>query len=288
MRRPRATAASVLARALPLALALSTGTVVGWAAAAPASGAIATAASPSSARGVWATTPGGAEWSSLTPAQRQVLAPLATEWNGLDATGKEKWLEVAGRFPRMGADEQSRVRARMVEWVHMSPQQRSQARLVFQETRDVSKEQRQALWQQYQSLPDDKKKELAQKELARRGPASAPGAASAAHARAASGADGLQAKSNVVKAPNPSAASPRAVAPVVVQARPGATTTLITKTPTPPAHQREGQPKIAVGPNDVDPTTLLPRRGAQVAASATVGRARAAGASHPGPAASHP
>jgi hypothetical protein len=52
----------------------------------------------------------------------------------------------------------------------------------------------------------------------------------------------------------------------MVQAAPGATTTLISKRPAPPSHQQPGLPKIAATPNFVDKQTLLPQRGAQGAA----------------------
>ena len=52
------------------------------------------------------------------------------------------------------------------------------------------------------------------------------------------------AKANLV--PNPTLAQPpRPVSPTMVQAAPGATTTLITRHPTPPPHQQSGMPKIA-------------------------------------------
>ena len=56
----------------------------------------------------------------------------------------------------------------------------------------------------------------------------------------------------------PCAAPPRPVAPTVVQAQPGATTTLISKPPAPPPHQQPGLPKIAATPGFVDQATLLP------------------------------
>jgi hypothetical protein len=68
--------------------------------------------------------------------------------------------------------------------------------------------------------------------------------------------------------PNPAfAAPPKVIAPSVVQARPGATTTLITKRPTPPSHQQAGLPKIAATPEFVNKATLLPQRGPQGAAT---------------------
>ena len=60
---------------------------------------------------------------------------------------------------------------------------------------------------------------------------------------------------------------PTAVAPTVVQAAPGATTTLVTRQASPPVHQQTGMPKIAATPGFVDRSTLLPKRGPQGAAT---------------------
>ena len=73
----------------------------------------------------------GAAWSKLTAAQKQVLAPLQKDWSGLDAQRREKWVEVASRFNTLPAEEQVRVKERMVEWARMTPAQRTRARLVF-------------------------------------------------------------------------------------------------------------------------------------------------------------
>jgi hypothetical protein len=59
----------------------------------------------------------------------------------------------------------------------------------------------------------------------------------------------------------------RPVAPAVVQVRPGASTAPITRPRLPPLHHQAGLPKIAATADFVDPVTLLPRRGAQAAAS---------------------
>jgi hypothetical protein len=60
------------------------------------------------------------------------------------------------------------------------------------------------------------------------------------------------------------------VAATVIQARPGATTTLVSKPPTPPVHQQIGLPKITASPSFVDKATLLPIRGPQGAATVSV------------------
>jgi len=60
------------------------------------------------------------------------------------------------------------------------------------------------------------------------------------------------------------------VAPTVVQAKPGATTNLMSRSATPPTHQQPGLAKIAATPGLVDSVTLLPRRGSQGAAARTL------------------
>ena len=215
---------------------------------------------------------GGPRWSDLSPAHRQVLAPLAGAWNTLDARAKERWIDVAGRFPKMPPDEQQRANQRMVEWAHMTVAQRIQARRNFQETRNISKEEREARWKAYQALPEEKKRELAAKRAA--APASAASTNVAVHRRGPPPLYSVQPKSNVIgpAAPVRTAAGS---APLATPVRPGVTTTLLTRRASPPAHQHDGGPKIATGPNSVDRTTLLPRR-TTVAAASTAASAPAA------------
>ena len=40
-------------------------------------------------------------WEQLNPQQKEVLAPLAQEWNGMDAAKRKKWLGIAKRYPGM-------------------------------------------------------------------------------------------------------------------------------------------------------------------------------------------
>lgn len=199
-------------------------------------------------------------WASLTPAQQQALAPLQREWPAIDGTRKQKWLEVAAKFPRMPADERQRVQARMAEWARMTPTERAGARMQYQEVKRVPAEERQAKWQAYQALSPEERSSLASRakpaaKAASGGDASRPRAV----AEAASGAS---VKRNVVVTTGTTPPA-RVVAPTVVQARPGATTTSITKRASPPLHHQAGLPKIAATPGFVDPATLLPRRGAQ-------------------------
>jgi hypothetical protein len=216
---------------------------------------------------------GGPRWAEQCPAHRKVLAPLAGDWNGLDARSKERWMDVAGRYPTMAPDEQQRANQRMGEWARMTVAERTQARMNFQETRNVSKEEREARWKAYQALPDDKKRELAAKRVA--APASAASANVAVVRRhLPPPLDTVQPKNNVIGPAAPLRAAAGST-PAATQ-RPGVTTTLMTRRATPPAHQRDGAPKIAAGPNSVDRTTLLPKH-------TTVANAAGTAASAPAP-----
>ena len=219
----------------------------------------ATAATPRTA------APARPAWQALSAQQRTALAPLERDWGMIDAPRKAKWLEVASRFPAMPAADQQRLQERMAEWARMTPVERGRARLSFQESKLLSPEQKQARWEAYQALPDEERKALAVRakpvEERARGaaaPVSAtPSASAAAAARAPAG---------------PKAATPAAlakpVAPTLVQAKPGATTTLMTAPVLPPTHHRPGEPKIAAQPGQVNPATLLPQSGPQAAAAA--------------------
>jgi Protein of unknown function (DUF3106) len=194
------------------------------------------------------------EWQVLRPSQQSVLAPLKGDWNSLDSAQRQKWLELAARYPSMSADQQQRMQQRMSEWARMTPAQRGQARINFQQARTIPATDRQAQWEAYQALPTERKQALAQRQTA---PAPAPQPTPTGQLRRAP-VDALAAKSNTVT-PTP-APAPRAVGPSLVQAGPGATTRLITQAP-PAARPAAStpRPKIEVGPQAVDRTTLLPK-----------------------------
>lgn len=227
------------------------------------------------ASGLAARAESGPRWAELNPAQRSALAPLEREWPAIDAERKQKWVQIAGRFPTMAPAEQARVQARMGEWARMTPSERGKARLAYQEAKQVPAPDRQSRWDAYQALPPDQKRQLAARAVP-----PVPTSPSADPRRAAapvqkSGRELDQPKSNLVA--NPAlAVPPRPIAPTVVQAQPGATTSLMSRRPVPPAHQQPGLPKIAATPEFVDKATLLPQRGAQGAAAV-----RSAAASEP-------
>lgn len=191
----------------------------------------------------WPAAAAAKGFAALTPAQQTALAPLSRDWATMDAAGRQRWLEGASRFPTMPPAERERVQARMTEWARMSVADRSRARLQFQETRRISPRDREARWEAYKALPEAQRKAFEQR--ARHPPAGR-------RPTAASKRGGMQpGRTPTLKV----------VPPTLLQAAPGATTTLMS--PQPAAQvvpARVGQPKIASTPDKVDPKTLLPRR----------------------------
>ncbi len=232
---------------------------------------------------VHATDTGGAAWAALSAPQRNALAPLSGDWANLDPQQRQKWLEIAARFDQLSPAERERVQRRMGEWARLSPAERGQARANFQSAKQLSVDDRQARWEAYQALPEDQRRRLAAQGQA---PAPAPGPrtagaasaparpAAAAQPRPATAPGATRPKVNTV--PDPlSAAAPKPVGPTVVQAKPGASTRLITQQPTPqPEHQQPGMPKIAATSEFVDRKTLLPQRGPQSAGPASAPASR--------------
>lgn len=206
---------------------------------------------------------GGPAWAGLTPQQRGVLAPLERDWPSIDAPRKAKWLEVATRFPSMPAEERQRVQERMADWARMSPTERGRARLTFQESKQLSPADKQQRWEAYQALPDDRRRALVERGK--------PGTDANRKPQASVAPLGAAVPKKTADPQHASALTPlvKPVAPTIVQAKPGATTTLMTRSAAPPVHQQPGQPKIAAKPDQVNRNTLLPQRGPQAAAAAS-------------------
>lgn len=100
-------------------------------------------------------------WAELTPPQQQALAPLAGSWKTLTEGHKRKWLALSQNYPKMSADEQALLHSRMTEWAALTPQQRTQARLNFADTKKLPAKDKKAKWEAYQALPQEEKRKLA-------------------------------------------------------------------------------------------------------------------------------
>jgi hypothetical protein len=201
-----------------------------------------------------------ADWSALTPKQQALLAPLERDWADIADSQRSKWLSATPTLATMSGEEIKRVHDRMRDWTRLSASERVNARIGFQVARQLTAEQRQARWEAYQALPPEERQALADKAMARQR-AQAAGAARPPKALAS------QAKSNIVPAA-PKLVTPTPVATSLVQAKPGATTVLITRDAIQPRHQLAGQAKVVADPDLVDPHTLLPKTRKALPASA--------------------
>lgn len=199
-----------------------------------------------------------ANWSDLTPKQQALLAPLERDWSEISDTQRSKWLSATPTLAAMSGEEIKRVHDRIRDWTFLSGSERLNARISFQISRQLTAEQRQARWEAYQALPVEERKALADKAMARRQAlAEAPARASTPPA--------AQPKSRVAPA-SPRLTSPALVTSTLVQAKPGATTVLITRE----LAQARGQainPVRLSDPKLLDPNTLLPLKKAPPASA---------------------
>jgi hypothetical protein len=130
---------------------------------APAASAASHASAPASRASKAAKAVTHPLWRELAPGQQQALAPLAGQWDTLNEAQKRKWIAMSANYPKMSGDEQAKLHSRMTEWVALSPQQRSIARLNFGATQKLTPEDKKAKWEAYQALPPEEKKKLAAK-----------------------------------------------------------------------------------------------------------------------------
>lgn len=237
-----------------------------------------------------AETGSNPDWAQLTPVQQSALRPLAAQWPTLDATSKDKWLNVASRYPQLSPQEQERMQERMTQWAKLPPKARGEARLRFQQTRQLPSQERQEKWAAYQALSPEDRKALAQQARRKQKPVfladdmAGPREQSQVFSGRTPVAKVVEKKSNVVPNTLSSAPGQQSAAATLVKAGRGATTTLINERPTPPQHQQTGLPKIAATKGFVDPQTLLPKKGPQGAAMSPVAESAA---SRPAPALRH-
>lgn len=103
----------------------------------------------------------GPQWKELSPAQQQILRPLATSWNSLGVIQKGKWIAIAKNYPTMAPAEQEKLNGRMAEWAALKPRDRERARLNFAETKKIPPAERVANWEAYQALSPEEKQKLA-------------------------------------------------------------------------------------------------------------------------------
>ena len=67
-------------------------------------------------------------WGELNGEQRQILAPLESDWDQMEPQRKKKWVGIAKRYPKMKNDQQQRVQQQMQAWAKLTTAERRAAR----------------------------------------------------------------------------------------------------------------------------------------------------------------
>lgn len=99
-------------------------------------------------------------WAELTEAQKRALSPLENLWPTLEANRKRKWLAIAQNFADLSESSQALAQERMREWAALSPLERTQARLNFAKTQQLSSDEKLAKWEAFQALSDEDKQKI--------------------------------------------------------------------------------------------------------------------------------
>jgi hypothetical protein len=100
-------------------------------------------------------------WKSLTPVQREALAPLAPVWGEISGNRKRKWIALSANFKTLSPQDKATLHGRMKEWASLSSAERNQARLNFALARDLPHDEKRAQWEAYQALSPEQKKQFA-------------------------------------------------------------------------------------------------------------------------------
>jgi hypothetical protein len=101
------------------------------------------------------------KWEDLSAQQQLVLAPLAGQWESMSLVSKRKWVEISRTFHTLSASDQEKLQHRMSDWVGFKRTDRSQARLSYLQSKDMSSKEKVAYWHAYQQLSEDEKRRLA-------------------------------------------------------------------------------------------------------------------------------
>ncbi len=102
-------------------------------------------------------------WAQLNDTQKQVLNPLASEWDTLLPWQREKMLDIARDYPKMDAGKQALVQKRLGNWSRMTPYERENARKSHQQFQSLSPDKKSGLhkrWKEYQKLPESEREKL--------------------------------------------------------------------------------------------------------------------------------
>lgn len=102
-------------------------------------------------------------WSSLSPAQQRMLAPLQEQWGQLKPGRQQHLAQNAERWATLPPAHQQQIRERLARWAAMTPEQRRQLRENARAFHDLTPEERarvSAAFRKFQSLSPAERRAL--------------------------------------------------------------------------------------------------------------------------------
>lgn len=102
-------------------------------------------------------------WQSLSPAQRELLAPMRADWDTLPPHKQARMLDKTRHWLTLPPAQQDKIRERIARWHAMTPEQRHLARENMRKFHELPPEQREQLhhaYQQFQQLPPAQREKL--------------------------------------------------------------------------------------------------------------------------------
>jgi len=86
-------------------------------------------------------------WQQLKPAEREALASIQPQWNGMSEKQQLDLLDIAEHYQDFSAEEKQRFVSRMATWIKLTPAQRQAARDKYKAFSKVPAEKREEVKQ---------------------------------------------------------------------------------------------------------------------------------------------
>lgn len=99
---------------------------------------------------------GGGDWRTLTPAQREALAPLADVWAQLPADQRASLIRLSAGYPRLNQRQRRLFHERLPYWAVLTPEQRAVARENYRRLSALPEQERARIMQRWQGACEPK------------------------------------------------------------------------------------------------------------------------------------
>lgn len=86
-------------------------------------------------------------WRSLTPTQREALAPMVQQWDTLPELQRHRLLETAKHYSQLTPEQKQRYHGRLEKWSKLTPEQREAARKKYRAFNKLPAEKREQVKQ---------------------------------------------------------------------------------------------------------------------------------------------